>query len=242
MNNEKIKDPAVRHAIALAINRQAIQRARGGDLFGSITDSIIPPTVEGFVAPDLGLKPQGDPDAAKKLLVGKSVPALHQAIKKDTGTVDRITATVIQNSLKDVGIDMVIDSYGDDEYAAVFATDDTPEIDYYGWCADWATPSAVVPAVFGPDPEGQKWGSNNMEKYFDTATAKQIQDLMSSAESAPVVATKMAELANKIQTTAWPLLPTTLNNSPEVVGANVTNAGISPLLGVVDLNTVAVKS
>jgi hypothetical protein len=65
---------------------------------------------------------------------------------------------------------------------------------------------------------------------------------MSSSESASVVATKMAELANKIQTTAWPLVPTTLNNSPEVVGANVTNAGISPLLGVLDLNTVAVKN
>jgi len=64
---------------------------------------------------------------------------------------------------------------------------------------------------------------------------------MSSTESASVVATKMAELANEIQTTAWPLLPTTLNNSPQVVGANVTNAGISPLFGVFDLNNVAVK-
>ena len=64
---------------------------------------------------------------------------------------------------------------------------------------------------------------------------------MSSTEPASVVNTKMIELANKIQTTAWPLLPTILNNTPEVVGANLTNAGISPLFGVFDLNTVAVK-
>ena len=51
----------------------------------------------------------------------------------------------------------------------------------------------------------------------------------------------MIELANKIQTTAWPLLPTILNNTPQAVGANLTNAGISPLFGVFDLNTVAVK-
>jgi len=30
-------------------------------------------------------------------------------------------------------------------------------------------------------------------------------------------------------------------NTPVVVGANLTNAGVSPLFGVFDLNTVAVK-
>jgi peptide/nickel transport system substrate-binding protein len=240
MNTEKIKDPDVRHAIALAIDRQGIQKALGGDLFGSITDSIVPSTVKGFVAPDLGLKPQGDPEAAMKLLAGKSVPALHFALE-ESFKVYREVAKVIQSNLKAAGLDLAIDVYPQDKYDALFAGDDVPEIDYTGWCLDWPTPSSVVPAVLGPDPDGQTFGSNNASRYFDPAISKEIQALASSTEPASVVATKMAELANQVQTTAWPLLPTTLNNSPQLVGANITNAGVSPLLGVFDLNTAAVK-
>ena len=72
--------------------------------------------------------------------------------------------------------------------------------------------------MFGPDPAGQTSGSSNVTRYFDAATAKEMQALMSSTESASVVATKMSQLANRIQTTAWPLLPSILNNMPEVVG------------------------
>jgi peptide/nickel transport system substrate-binding protein len=240
MNTQKVKDPDVRHAIALAIDRQAVQHALGGELFGSITDSIVPSTLEGFVAPDLGLKPQGDVDAAKKLLAGKTVPTLHFAVE-ETSVVYQGVAEVLKNNLKAAGIDVAVDILPEEQYSALFDGDDIPELDYTGWCLDWPTPSAVVPAVFGPDPGGETWGSNNATRYFDAATAKEIQALMSSTESASVVATKMGELANRIQTTAWPLLPTTLNNSPQVVGANLTNAGISPLLGTFDLNTVAVK-
>jgi hypothetical protein len=37
------------------------------------------------------------------------------------------------------------------------------------------------------------------------------------------------------------LLPTLHENDPQVVGADVTNVGISPLFSQVDLNTLAVK-
>ena len=80
MNTQTIKDADVRHAIALAIDRKGIQEIYGGDVYGSVADSLIPSDVPGFVAPDLGLTPSGDPAAAKKLLAGKSVPPLHMAV------------------------------------------------------------------------------------------------------------------------------------------------------------------
>ena len=240
MNTEKITDPDVRHAIALAIDRQALQTTFGGKLFGEITDSIIPPSFPGYVAPDLGLKPQGDADAAKKLLAGKSVPAMHYAVR-ETSPLYRDAGAVIQKNLKAAGVELVIDVYSDEEYDALFAGEDIPEIDYTAWCADWPTPSTIVPALFGPDPAGETFGSSNATRYFDPERSKQIQALSSSTESASVVATKMAALANDVQSTAWPLLPTFLTNTPQVVGANVTNAGVSPLLGAFDLNTVAVR-
>ena len=240
MNTQKITDPDVRHAVALAIDRQRIQSEYGGDLFGSIADSFIPPSVVAFEAPDLGLKPQGDVEAAKKLLAGKTVAPLHLALTDDAVLYGRVS-DVIKNNLKAVGIEVVVDRIQADDYSAVIEGDNPPAISLEGWCADWPTPAAVVPAVLGPDPDGTTYGSNNITRYYDPATAKEMQDLMSSTEPASVVNTKMVELANKIQTTAWPLLPTILNNTPQAVGANLTNAGISPLFGVFDLNTVAVK-
>ena len=240
MNTQKITDPDVRHAVALAIDRQRIQSEYGGDLFGSIADSFIPPTVVGFEAPDLGLKPEGDVEAAKKLLAGKTVPPVHLALTEDAVLYKRV-GDVIKNNLKAVGIEVVVDLYTEDDYAAAVEGDDPPALSLEGWCADWPTPAAVVPAVLGPDPDGKTYGSNNITRYYDPATAEEMQSLMSSTEPASVVNVKLVELANKIQTTAWPLLPTILNNTPEAVGANLTNAGISPLFGVFDLNTVAVK-
>ncbi|MDT5003445.1 MAG: peptide/nickel transport system substrate-binding protein [Mycobacterium sp.] len=241
MNTQKITDPDVRHAVALAADRLSIQQAYGGDLFGTIADSINPPTVVGFSAPDLGLKPQGDAEAAKKLLAGKAVPPLRLAITAE-GRLFKVTSGLLKKNLNAVGIDVTIDEYKtDDEYAAAIEGDDPPGLSFEGWCADWPTPATVVPAVFGPDPDGKTYGSSNITRYYDPATAKEMQDLLSSTEPASAVTTKLIDLGNKIQTSAWPLLPTILNNTPEVVGANLTNAGISPLFGVFDLNTVAVK-
>ena len=88
MNTQSIKDPDVRHAIALAIDRQSIQSAYGGDVYGTVADSVIPPDVPGYVAPNLALTPGGDPDEAKKLLEGKSVPPLHMAVSDSASGAD----------------------------------------------------------------------------------------------------------------------------------------------------------
>jgi peptide/nickel transport system substrate-binding protein len=68
-----------------------------------------------------------------------------------------------------------------------------------------------------------------------------LQVLKASTEDSAAITKKTVELANEIQTTAWPILPTILNNDPEVVGANVTNVGITPMFGTADLITLAVK-
>ena len=96
-------------------------------------------------------------------------------------------------------------------------------------------------AVDGSNEDGTSWGPNNPGKYFDPRLSGQLQELKSSTEDSTATAKKLVEIANEIQTTAWPFLPTLHENDPEVVGANVTNVGISTLFGLVDLNTLAVK-
>jgi peptide/nickel transport system substrate-binding protein len=239
MNTQKITDPDVRHAIALAIDRQAILDNYGGNLSGSIADSMIPPDLPGYVAPQLGLKPGGDPDAAKKLLEGKSVPPLHLLIS-DAGT--QKDAKLIQANLKAIGLEVVFDPRPGDETFTIVDSDEAPELaDIGGWCFDWPTAAAVALPVFGPNDDGTTWGSNNAAKYFDPKLSGELQELKSSTEDPATIAKKFVDIANEIQTTAWPLLPTVLNNLPEVVGAKVTNVGVSPVFGVIDLNTLAVQ-
>jgi peptide/nickel transport system substrate-binding protein len=242
MNTQSIKDPDVRHAIALAINRQNIQRIYGGNIFGSVADSVIPSDLPGYVAPNLGLTPGGNPDEAKKLLDGKSVPPLHMAVSDSVSGATSNKYAQIEANLKAVGLEVVIDPRSDEELSTLVAGVDGWDIDPSGgWCFDWPTAAAVVVPLMGPNEDGTSWGSNNPGKYFEPKLSSQLQDLNSSTEDSATTAKKFVDVANEIQTTGWPFLPTLHENDPEVVGANVTNVGISPLLSQVDLNTLAVR-
>ena len=242
MNTQRLKDSDVRHAIALAIDRQSIQATYGGDVSGTVVDSVIPPDVPGYVAPNLGLAPTGDPDSAKKLLAGKSLPPLHVAVSSTPGTADAKKTAQLEANLKAVGFEVVVDPHPDDDLSTLLDGVDGWDIDPAGeWCFDWPTVSAVVFPLMGPDNDGAMWGSRNAAKYFDPKFSAQLQELKSSTEDSTITAKKLVDIANEIQTTAWPYLPTLQENHPVVVGANLTNVGITPYLSLVDLNTLAVK-
>ena len=242
MNTQTIKDQDVRHAIALAIDRQGIQSAYGGDVYGTVADSVIPPGLPGYVAADLGLKPGGDPEASKKLLEGKSVPPLHMVVAAEAGPARKKEISLIEANLKAVGLQVVVEPHSDEELSALVEGAEGWDIDPAGgWCFDWPTAASVVLPLMGPNDDGTTWGSSNPAKYFDPKFSGQLQELKSSTEDSAATAKKFVDIANEIQTTAWPVLPTLLLNDPEVVGANVTNVGISPLLSQIDLNTLAVR-
>ena len=137
---------------------------------------------------------------------------------------------------------MVVDPHPDEELSTLFTGVEGWDIDPSGsWCFDWPTAAAVIVPLMGPNEDGTSWGSNNPGKYFDPKLSGQLQQLNSSTEDSAATAKKFVDVANEIQTTGWPFLPTLHENDPEVVGANVTNVGVSPLFSQVDLNTLAVK-
>ena len=240
MNTQTIKDPDVRHAIALAIDRQGIGDIYGGEVFGSVVDSVIPSGLPGYVAPDLALKPAGDPAGAKSLIASRSVPPLHVIVGDSDSSATKKKTALIEANLKAVGLTVVLDSYAEGDYDAAWRSAKGWDIDPTGrWCYDWPTVASVVLPMMGPNRDGT--GSANAAKYFDPKFSKELQDMKSSTDDSAAIAKEFADIANEIQTTAWPYLPTIHENDPEVVGANVTNVGISPIFGEVDLNTLAVK-
>ncbi len=240
INEQKIKDPDVRKAIAMAINRQAVQTIYGGDLFGSISNTLIPAGIEGSAPPDLGLKPQGDPAAAKALLAGKTVPTIHYGVAS-TSVKQKTVATQVQNDLKAVGLNVVIDQIPGDSYYSVLRSDNAPDIGRAGWCYDWPTSAAVVPPVLGPDSSGKTWSSNNFSRYYDPTESAKISQLAVSTVGPAAVGKNMNDAFNQIMTTSWPLLPTVAALDPQVVGSNIANAGVSPIFSEIDLVNIGVK-
>jgi peptide/nickel transport system substrate-binding protein len=202
---------------------------------------MIPSDTPGYVAPDLGLKPTGDPDAAKKLLEGKSVPPLHFAMSDEAGAAAGKEAAQIQANLKAAGLEIVVDRHPEEDLSALLDGDDAPELSWGPWCLDWPTAGSMVLPLLGPNADGTSWGSSSASKYFDPKYSDQLRALRSSTEDSAAINKKFVQIANEIQTTAWPFLPTIRQNDPEVVGADVTNVGISPVFTQVDLNTLAVK-
>jgi peptide/nickel transport system substrate-binding protein len=197
MNTQKLKDPDVRHAIALSIDRQEYLKIAGGELLGSMADSVIPPELPGYVAPDLGLTPTGDPDAAKKLLEGKSVPPLHLMIS-DESEVAAKEAALIQANLKAVGLEVVVDPRPEEDHYSILDSDNAPELaDVGGWCFDWPTAASVVLPVLGPNQDGTSWGSNNPAKYFNPKFSDQLQELKSPTEGPDAIAQKLVALPTK---------------------------------------------
>lgn len=242
MNTQTVKDPDVRHAIALAVDRQSIHALWGGDIQSSVAASLIPPDLPGYVAPELGLEPAGKPDEAKKLLTGKSVPPMRLAVSDEVSESGQAEVTQIQSDLAAVGLEVVIEPHPDEDLPAlVDGVDGWDLASTESWCFDWPTATTVVLPLMGPNADGTSWGPSNAAKYFDPQYSDQLQELKSSPEDSVAVAKRAVDVGNEIQTTAWPYLPTLQLNAPEVVGTNVTNVGISPLYGHVDLNTLAVK-
>ena len=172
-NENKIKDADVRHAFAMAMNRQAIITAMNGPLFGSIPSSFMSASVRGFEPSNLGLKDTGDIPGAQALLKGKTYPKTLTYAVSSGRPVQKAVALQVQSDLKKLGVTVNIQSIPTDSYYKTLRTDPGPaDIAMAGWCWDWPTMASIVPPVLGPDASGKTWSTNNFSKYFDATTAK----------------------------------------------------------------------
>lgn len=241
-NENKLKDADVRHAFAMALNRQAIITAMNGPLFGSIPSSFMSTSVRGFQPANLGLKDTGDTAGAQALLQGKTYPKSITYAVSAGRPVQKAVAVQVQSDLKKLGVSVTIQSIPTDSYYKTLRTDPGPaDMAMAGWCWDWPTMASIVPPVIGPDSTGKTWSSNNFSKYFDPATAKQITALAGSTEAPATVDQQFATLANQIQTTNWPFVPVQASLNPTLVGSKIHNAGVSSIWSLPDLNIIGVE-
>ncbi len=158
INSLTVTDPDVRRALALALNKDGMIQAYGGENYGEPSTSIVSKAVSGFeenpaFADD---NTAGDPDAAKELL-GGATPEITVAYAISP-TNDKLIP-VIQQSFEAAGFivtplgiapDAVPGYYG--QMAAKDKNGQKVDVFLGGWAADWPSMSTVVVPILRSNP------------------------------------------------------------------------------------------
>ncbi|SDZ41781.1 peptide/nickel transport system substrate-binding protein [Saccharopolyspora shandongensis] len=243
-NTETIKDPQVRKAIALSIDRNAIQLQYGGARFGKVAQSYINPAQRGYVEQHTDLDPGGKAklDEAKKLLEGKDFPKTLVYGYADTNTRYKNVGTVLQQDLKALGIDVQLRPIPAANYYTVLASDQMPDIARSGWCggADSGSVRTTIDPNVGPSVDGKTYGFSNIPRYYDPKISGEMYQLRGANGSSEELGKKWATLFDQAMQ-SYPLVPLVRTFTNSVVGSKVRNAQVGYFFGAIDLSIVGVE-
>jgi peptide/nickel transport system substrate-binding protein len=244
LNTQKIQDPDVRKAIALALDRQSILVQYGGRRFGELTQTPLNDKMRGYVAQELEIDPSGKPklDEAKKLLEGKTYPKSLTFGYANNRDAYKNTGTVVQENLKALGIDVQLVPIPAPNYYSVMASEQLPDIGRSGWCggADPASIRTSADPILGPNNDGTTYGFSNTSRYFDPEVSKAMFELRDTAGSSEELGKKWSEEFGKALKT-YPIIPLVRSHTNSVVGSNIRNAQVGYFFGGIDLSIVGVE-
>ena len=155
IDTTKVPNVKIRQAMAVALDRSAILKVRGGDFYGTMADGLIKPNVGVDYAPTglwdslLGQKipDSGDTAYAKQLIAesGQAAPALTFDYGQ-TPTGDKLAAIVI-SSLGAAGFQVTPNPIEGGEYYSVVSGKGAHEFGSAGWGGDWSRASTVIPPL-----------------------------------------------------------------------------------------------
>jgi len=164
INSLTVTDPDVRRALAVALNKDGMIQAYGGENYGEPSTSIVSKAVSGFeenpaFADD---NSAGDPEAAKELL-GGATPEITVAYA--ISPTNEKLIPVIQQSFEAAGFkvtplgiaaDAVPGYYG--QMAAKDKNGQKVDVFLGGWAADWPSMSTVVVPILRSNPADAESG------------------------------------------------------------------------------------
>lgn len=167
-NFKRMTNPKVREALAVATDKAAYMAAQGGDKAMIIGTSVVAPSIVGYKENPVfkDLKPNGDPEAAKKLLAeaGVTTPVAIKYTYQSTATQDK-AARVLKEGWDKAGFNTTLDPLTDTYYAVIQNPANASDVMWGGWGADWPSMSTVIPALFDsrinitPNNTGQDYGN-----------------------------------------------------------------------------------
>ncbi|MFF0296882.1 ABC transporter substrate-binding protein [Kitasatospora sp. NPDC004615] len=143
INNSRIKDQKVREALVKAFPHQQTRQLQGGTSYGDYATSYMSPTVLGFESYDpfdIKKKPQGDIEAAKKLLTEANAQGQTIVYAYNNTPIQQKVTEAIRTNLEAAGFKFVphpLDSKT--YYDAIQQVNNEFDLYWGGWGADWPT-------------------------------------------------------------------------------------------------------
>ncbi|WP_171986658.1 MULTISPECIES: ABC transporter substrate-binding protein [Nocardiopsis] len=171
---EPLDDLACRQAIMYAADRDALQRAWGGDIGGDIATQIMPgalPGADPSINPYSSEGHEGDLDTARQKLEECGEPdGFSTSIgARSDRPADVSTAEALQQSLKRVGIDVRIKQYPSDTYTNTqagspsFVHENDLGLTVYGWAPDWPSGYGFMSKILDGDAIREAGNANISE-------------------------------------------------------------------------------
>jgi len=240
----KISDVKVRQAVNYAIDKIAIQRARGGAFAGDPASSILTPTLLGYQKFDLypSADFKGDVAKAKQLLTEAGFPngITLNYVGPNAGAGARVN-TAAQSALQRAGINLKIKTFAG---SAVY-TDSLGlpakrvehQIGQAGWCPDYPGDGArsfIVPLLDGRSI--QPSGNSNYGEYNNPAVNAKIDQALAEADK-----TKRAQLWGEVDKQIMqdaPWAPYLYDKAPYFWSARTKNWVWSPWLSEPDFTAL----
>jgi peptide/nickel transport system substrate-binding protein len=172
-NFKRLTNLQVRQALAAALDDTAWVTAGGGDKAYTEATDIVNPAVKGYQE---GLFPggSGDPDKAKQLLesAGVKLPYPITYSYPSTPTADK-QAAAIKEGWEKAGFKVTLDGVADSDvyYTNIQKPDQSADIVWAGWGADWPSAITVTAPLFDSRPNltknsnGQDYGAYKSDEF-----------------------------------------------------------------------------
>jgi len=239
INMQRVTDLNIRKALNTGLDKEAVLKSIGGDLAGTVENTIESPTTAGWQAYNVfGVGPTGDADKAKAMLNGQT-PTLVYCYADSARR--HAMALAVQDSLQKAGFKITLKPLDAASYYTLIGKKDIA-CDLYrdGWGSDWPSGSTIIPPLLDGRSIAPA-GNVNWSYYNSDATNAEI-DRISAETDATQAATDWAALDKKIMSTDAPMIPTFNNRNYTLYGSKVGGAFLSSAYGATSLNNIFVKS
>ncbi|RBQ20316.1 ABC transporter substrate-binding protein [Spongiactinospora rosea] len=242
INNSRVKDVKVRQALISAFPMQQVRQLQGGELgIGKFASTIISPTVLGHEPFDLygqQIKPQGDPEKAKKLLAeaGQPNPTIVYAYNQ-TPTQEKITVA-IKTGLEKAGFKVVTKPLNAATYYDAIGKLDNPyDVYWSGWATDWPTGSTAITLTY----DGRKIA--NQQPNYSHFNDPEVNAAIDKADAIvdPAEAGKAWAALDKMIMEKAPIIPEFYQSYFGLYGSGLGGVKFNPVTGEQHPNDVFVK-
>ncbi|MCW2780810.1 MAG: extracellular solute-binding protein family 5 [Marmoricola sp.] len=243
-NMKRLTNPVVRQAIAVATDDTGWVAAGGGPKSYKPATDIVNPAVSGYQS-DLFPGGGGDPAKAKALLTsaGVKMPYPITYSYPSTPTADT-QARALQAGWEKAGFKVTLDGVADSDtyYTNIQEPDQTADLDWAGWGADWPSAITVTAPLFDSRPNltansnGQDYGAYKSDAF--NALVDQAQASASIADQ-----TKYLQQADQVLAKDVAYIPLDIPIFFMLHGSKVMNYTTDPAsssypeLGAIDVSS-----